>query len=266
MKFILWIVTISFLVACKPVDHVQVISSETTFISDDFLEVPLTSGKQHEIALSEKMSSMEKVKEIKDGVYQGVLVEFTEEGVEPSINFYTWKLTNDHENLLDVIKYNNKASNYGFEMGNFYLHLWEEVDDFFVSYHDVQLSNEFLEAGKLGYMYSSEIPIGASKAQLISIYGEPIVSDWYNGGILYSYNDLFYILDEKETVKAINMSGNRIKTILQDVSASLGPPSHIEYSELTNSYFYSYHLGDYLLLFEADDQTSMVLNIWLEKK
>ncbi|RXI98446.1 DUF4309 domain-containing protein [Anaerobacillus alkaliphilus] len=282
MKYIFQLVILSFLVACGTVDsqfgeasilvdkmfdvNTNALAADKTFISsDDLLEVPLLYSESQLTSIDEIIKSIDKVKEIKDGVFQGVLVEFLPHSLEPSIEFYTW-LRNDKIELIDINKFNDEVTTYGFEMGRFYLDLWDRVDDFYVSYHDLELTEEFLVAGKLGKMYTSPITIGTSKDQVIALKGEPIVSDWYNGGILYSYNDIVYIFDENEVVKAVNMPGNRIKSILQEVPTMLGQPSSIHYSELDSILTYSYQLGNYALSFEADQETSSVTTIWLHKK
>lgn len=246
---------------------VETLDTELTLISSNESEIssPNISKDVIENPLVAKISNIEKVKEIKDGIFQGVTEELIEGDTFLSINFYTWLKKGQSIEVIDIQMFNNANMKHGFETGQFYLELWNNNEAFFLSYHDLQLTPEFLEVGKLGRIHTSPITIGMNKEKIISQLGPPIVTDWYYGGRLYSYNDLAYILDDNLNVIAINLPGNRLNIVLEDVSNILGLPSSIEYSEADNTILYFYDLGKFTISFEAYENTSKVLQVLLYK-
>lgn len=209
------------------------------------------------------LPAFEKVKKIKDGIFQGVTKEEID-GAD-SINFYTWK-NNDPWEIIDIISYDDIHMSSSLEIGYFYLSLWNEVEDFFLSYHDLHLSPQFLEEAKKGFMIHSKIGIGSTEEQLLSTLGPPHVQDWFHGGLLYVYSDLSYILNDHLQIVAILMPGNRINIPLKEVPTILGSPYTIDYSEKDRSFIYTYEAGSYLLQFEALDEEQNVMDVWLVEK
>ena len=264
MKKIALIYFLLFLTACGETANYKGDQSYSDEVNIAVLhpEVPFISSNNSYASLP---LTFEAIKEIKSGVYQGVAKELTE-NQQLSINFYTWFEDNGEIDIIDVVKYNDILMNSGLEIGYFYLNLWKEIKAFYLSYHDMELTREFLEAGKKGFMIGSKVPIGSTKDELITELGIPIVEDWYYGGLLYAYNEISYILDDSLKIAAITMPGNRISISLKEVALILGQPDEIHFSELDNTVFYKYKLGQYSLSFEAYDENENVFEIWLMNK
>ncbi len=205
-------------------------------------------------------------KEIKDGIFQSIVLETTEDGELISTNFYTWINDKSGVNIIDVTHYNDDKMAHGNKIGQYYYELWKEKNSFFLSYNDLLLEKDFLQKAENGYMYNSNISIGTTKDDLITILGPPTISDWYHGGTHYVYNDISFILDDSKKVVSISMPGNRIKTTLEEVPIILGAPTSVDHFEKYNAVFYSYELEQYTLSFEAVSENDKVVNIWLNKK
>ncbi|MCT8137482.1 DUF4309 domain-containing protein [Anaerobacillus sp. CMMVII] len=264
MKRIIFILVFWILMGCNVTENynqgsIETLYTETPLISSEELLDFTTS--ENESFLRSHLERIKNVKEIKRGIYQGVIEELTE--TEYSIQFFTWKKTVDSIELIDTSEFNDQMMNQGIENGQFYLGLWNEIDSFFLSYHDLPLSKEFLDAGMQGHLPTSQIKLGMSSEEVINFLGQPVVTDWYYGGILYSYNDMAYVLDDELNVIAINMPGNRIASLLKDVSKELGKPTSIQYSEIEDIVTYIYELGSFTISFEATQENSKVLAIWL---
>ncbi len=235
----------------------------TKSITDNDKAIETTSD-QRLVELTLESINENEVKEIKDGVFQTVVTEMTEsEENIISINFFTWINDKKGINLIDASYFNDDKMAHGKKIGEYYNDLWIDKESFFLSYHDLMLDIAFLETAENGQMYTSNISIGLSKEDLISALGSPIISDWYHGGTYYFYNDIGFILDDKEKVVSINMPGNRVKITLEEVPILLGEPTTIEYFEKENTIFYSYEVGQYTLSFESVSEDENIANIWL---
>jgi hypothetical protein len=267
MKRIATVFFVLFLFGCTLADRDEVVDMlqvELTFIAANHLleTTELSTDISQNSDQISKLERIETVKEIKAGVFQGILEEFNHESMY-SIDFFTWAKNDNSIKIIDHTTFNDDRMTDGLESGFFYVQLWNEIDSFYLSYHDLQLTDDFLRKGKLGQLPSSPIAIGISKEQLVETIGQPVVTDWYNGGTLYSYNDIAYVLDRNEHVVAILMPGFRIKTILHDVPIQIGQPSDIQYSELANTISYLYKLEKYTIAFEANAENNEVLTILL---
>ncbi|QOY34000.1 DUF4309 domain-containing protein [Anaerobacillus isosaccharinicus] len=245
-------------------EAIETLHTEVTLISaeelNDIPPVDYSLETQVEPIYS-RLESLKKVKEIKNGVFQGVFEEVIENQI--CINFYTWVKENGSIEIIDHTAFNDVHMKHGLEAGHFYLNLWEDIDSFYLSYHDLQLSENFLEVGHLGQMPSSPITIGMSSHEVEASLGPPTVTDWYYGAIYYFYNDIAFLIGEDNRVVAIEMPGNRIKTELQDVQKELGEPTSIQYSELDDTIIYLYEIGEYTIAFEAYKENSNVITITL---
>lgn len=245
-------------------EAIETLHTEVTLISaeelNDIPPVDYSLETQVEPIYS-RLESLKKVKEIRKGVFQGVFEEEIENQV--SINFYTWVKENGSIEIIDYTAFNDVHMEHGLEAGHFYLNLWEAIDSFYLSYHDLQLSEKFLEVGHLGQMPSSPITIGMSSQDVEANLGPPTVTDWYYGAIYYFYNDIAFLIGEDNRVIAIEMPGNRIKIKLHDVQKELGEPASIQYSELDDTFVYFYKLGKYTIAFEAYKENSNVITITL---
>lgn len=268
MKRIATVFFVLFLVGCSLTDRndldvVELLQAEVTSIAaNHLLGTTELSTKISSEQLLSKLERIDSVKEIKADVFQGI-VEVLDNEPMHSIEFFTWAKNGDAIQIIDHTAFNDESLRDGLETGFFYLQLWNEIDSFYLSYHDLQLTDDFLKKGKLGQLPSSPISIGASKEQLIETIGQPVVTDWYNGGTLYSYNDIAYIIDENDHVVAILMPGFRINTILEAVPTQIGPSTEIQYSELANTISYLYRLEKYTIAFEANEENTEVLTILL---
>lgn len=199
-----------------------------------------------------------KVKQVADSTYQTVIEE------EGSISFYTWKEASDAEiKFIDIAIFNNQEQAHGLRIGKFYYQIWHEMEDFFLSYHDLELDLTFIHKANHGRIPTSAVNIGMSNEDVVSMLGEPVVIDWYHGGTYYHYNKLAFIFSDLLEVVAIKMPGNRISIRLKDVPTILGEPSEIIYDELDNTLFYSYKLDKFTLSFEAENKEKHVQNVWL---
>lgn len=245
-------------------EAIETLHTEVTLISAEELNdiPPVDYSLETEVEpIYSRLESLKKVKEIKKGVFQGVFEEEIENQV--SINFYTWVKENGSIEIIDYTAYNDVHMEHGLEAGHFYLNLWEAIDSFYLSYHDFQVSEKFLEVGHFGQMPSSPITIGMSSQEVEASLGSPTVTDWYYGAIYYFYNDIAFLLGEDNRVIAIEMPGNRIKIKLHDVQKELGEPASIQYSELDDTFVYLYELGKYTIAFEAHKENSNVITITL---
>ncbi|MFN7251624.1 MAG: hypothetical protein ACK4M9_12635 [Anaerobacillus sp.] len=266
MKRIATVFFVLFLFGCSLADRdevVDILEAEVTSIADIYLLG--TTALSTDIPSEELISKLERiktVKEIKAGVFQGI-VEVLDNNLMHSIDFYTWAKNSDSIQIIDHTAFNEHNKTDGLETGIFYFQLWNEIDSFYLSYNDLRLTAGFLNSGKLGQLPTSPITIGMSKEQLVETKGPPVVTDWYNGGTLYSYNDIAFIIDQNHNVVAISMPGFRINTILDDIPTQIGQPTDIQYSELANTVSYLYKLENYTIAFEADEESTEVLNILL---
>jgi hypothetical protein len=266
MKRIATVFFVMFLFGCSLADRdevIDILEAEVTSIAANYL-LGTTTALSTDIPSEELISKLEriKIKEIKAGVFQGI-IEVLDNNLMHSIDFYTWTKNSDLIQIIDHTAFNEHNKKDGLETGIFYFQLWNEIESFYLSYHDLRLSADFLNTGKLGQLPTSPITIGMSKEQLVETKGSPVVTDWYNGGILYSYNDIAYIIDQNHNVVAITIPGFRINTILDDIPTQIGQPTDIQYSELANTVSYLYKLENYTIAFEAAEENTEVLNILL---
>ncbi|OIJ10594.1 hypothetical protein BKP37_18865 [Anaerobacillus alkalilacustris] len=201
------------------------------------------------------------LKEIKEGIFQTIITEKQDNHVR-GISFYTWIENEDEIIILDKVKFTDDVD---LQLGQFYSDIWHENNKFYLSYHDLDVTSSFITEALTGRMVTSPIIIGSSKNEVILKVGEPSMTDWYLGGTYYYYNDMAYLFDEASNVVAINMPGLRINVQISEVIEKLGAPTNKSYSEMENSYYYSYEAGPYLLSFEVFDKDKNITNIWLTK-
>lgn len=226
----------------------------------------ITSTIEETIVITE-YPPLSELKKINENLYQSVSIEPIDHAFEKSINFYTWQqLDNERMKLIDVTNFDNFSQIVGYEIGQFYLNIWEENEAFYVSYKNIDLSDSFLKSASNGKLEGSHISIGTSEKELLVELGNPVMIDWYYGGMYYVYGEIGFIIDDNSSVVAICLPGSRMKTTLEEVELKLGAPTTMTYDEATYLYTYSYDVGNYQLNFEGYEKNIDVMNIWLLEK
>lgn len=235
----------------KPVDELMYLS-ELAYLESN----PTTNVEKPNKPLNFKKSN--KVKYLGDFTYQTVIEE------NDSISFYTWEEANGTEiKIIDIAVFNNQVLDHGLRIGKSYYQMWHEKEDFYLSYHDLDLNLTFIDEAKHGKIPTSAVNIGMNIEDVVSMLGEPVIKDWYHGGTYYHYNEQAFIFNDLFDVVAIKMPGNKISILLEDVTTILGEPSEIIFDELDNTLFYSYKLDKFTLSFEGKSKVKQVQNVWL---
>lgn len=147
--------------------------------------------------------------------------------------------------------------------------------------------NPALELLYTGNMDGLEFGIGSDSGKIIEQRGEPDQEDNFMGGLLLSYDELFFLTDGfmingrithgKVTgiyyIGEESVYGVHIGMPLDQVEELLGDPygtSISHYSELytDNNIIVQYRAGGYAAIFEIDDESDLVcsISIWQEEK
>ncbi|MBR0596674.1 DUF4309 domain-containing protein [Sinanaerobacter chloroacetimidivorans] len=147
--------------------------------------------------------------------------------------------------------------------------------------------NSALELLYKGHMNGIEFGIGADSIEIIERWGEPDEKVNFMGGLLLSYDDIYFLTDGLISNEGITYGkvigiyytgeeaiyGIQIGMPLKQLEEILGAPNNTyisQYSELyaDNHLIVSYRADKYVADFEIDEQSEMVqsISIWQEEE
>ncbi len=122
----------------------------------------------------------------------------------------------------------------------------------------------WIEKGFKGQLVDTDLPVGTSKEELLAQKGEPLDTGWYEGGLFYQYEEeTYFIHPDREVVVAIAKPISKLELNVQDVKKALGNPDIDELNEMEGLWMIEYKIGNYRLMFEAEEQDGAVIYVWL---